>query len=89
LVYTTVAKNWFHYHFVAEVKRHLKEVLKFSREELKALLIFDSAPPRPELSSKDGKIKCLTLPSNTTALIQPMDPRHLYGLEETQQMPVT
>jgi hypothetical protein len=65
--------NWFHNHFAPKVRTHQKEVLKFSHGQIKALLILDNAPAHPDLSSKDGKIKCLALPPNTTALIQPVD----------------
>ena len=43
---------------------------------IKALLLLDNAPSHPDVStlvSKDGNIKALYLPPNTTALFQPMD----------------
>jgi hypothetical protein len=64
--------KWFHEHFVSSVHE------PFARMKLpvKALLLLDNAPAHPEVStlvSKDGKIKCMFLPPNTTATIQPMD----------------
>ena len=43
---------------------------------VKALLLLDNAPSHPDLPtlvSKDGNIKALFLPPNTTSLFQPMD----------------
>lgn len=43
---------------------------------VKALLLLDNAPSHPDVStliSKDGNIKAMYLPPNTTALFQPMD----------------
>jgi hypothetical protein len=40
------------------------------------VLLLDHCPAHPSadvLKSKDGKIKAMFLPTNTTALIQPMD----------------
>jgi hypothetical protein len=51
-------------------------VLTFSDEQFEALLILDNASAHTDIetmTSKDGKIKCLALPPNATALIQPMD----------------
>lgn len=64
--------DWFHHDFVPDVKRFLK-----SRNlPQKALLVLDNAPghgPNDELSSNDGSIKTIFLPTNCTPLIQPMD----------------
>jgi hypothetical protein len=51
-------------------------VFKFSDDQIKELIILDNALVHPDIKnvfSKDGKIKCLALPPNTTALIKPMD----------------
>ena len=64
--------DWFHYQFVPAVTKYLKE----KGLTVKALLLLDNAPSHPDvatLESKDGNIKALFLPPNTTALFQPMD----------------
>ena len=46
----------------------------FAREEVKAVLLLDNAPVHAAediLRSDNGKIKCLFMPPNTSALIQP------------------
>ena len=51
-------------------------MLKISPDEVRAILILDNAPAHPSediLSSKDGKIKVLFMPPNTTSILQPMD----------------
>ena len=43
---------------------------------MKSLLLLDNAPVHPDsasLVSKEGDIKAMFLPTNTTALVQPMD----------------
>jgi hypothetical protein len=53
-------------------KRHLHS----KKIEDKALLPLDHCPAHPSadvLKLKDGKIKAMFLPKNSTALIQPMD----------------
>ena len=50
--------------------------LKSRKLPLKALLLMDNAPSYPStemLQSKDGNIKCLFLPPNTTSQVEPMD----------------
>lgn len=64
--------DWFNNHFVPSVQAYLKK----RRLEPKALLLLDNCPAHPpaeSLISKDGKVKVLYLPKNTTALIQPLD----------------
>ena len=57
--------------FVPAVKRH--QCLQNIRSP-KALLLIDNCSAHPdELSSRDGSVKCMFLPPNTTSLIQPMD----------------
>jgi hypothetical protein len=73
---TRIVSGWFHNHFVHEVEKHQMYELKHEPENVTALLLLDSAPALPSaelLRSKDGKIKCLFLPPNTSSLIQPMD----------------
>ncbi|XP_045127992.1 tigger transposable element-derived protein 7-like [Portunus trituberculatus] len=68
--------DWFFKHFVPEVRRYQKDVLKFHPDNVRALLLLDNAPAHPsadKLVSADGKIRVLYLPANTTSLIQPMD----------------
>jgi hypothetical protein len=64
--------SWFENEFVLSVRHHLRS----KKLEEKALLLLDHCPAHPSaavLKSKDGKIKAMFLPRNTTALIQPMD----------------
>ena len=69
---SAVFQKWFERDFVPSVKRHLR----LKRLEEKALLLLDNCSAHPSddiLQSKDGKIKVMFLPKNTTALIQPLD----------------
>jgi hypothetical protein len=63
--------SWFENEFVPSVRRHLHS----KKLEEKALLLLDHCLAHPSadvLKLKDGKIKAMFLPKNTTALIQPM-----------------
>jgi hypothetical protein len=65
-----IFENWFHSEFVPKVKAYLRSI----QQEEKALLFIDNCPAHPmELQTDDNKFRCLFLPANTTALIQPMD----------------
>ncbi len=67
-----IFSDWFHQQFVPAVTKYLKE----RGVTVKALLLLDNAPSHPDVStlvSKDGNIKALYLPPNTTALFQPAD----------------
>ena len=73
---SAIFSNWFSNHFVPVVRIYQEEVLKISPDEVRAILILDNAPAHPSediLSSKDGKIKVLFMPPNTTSILQPMD----------------
>ena len=75
----SIFKNWFKM-FVPRVKHHLS----MKGLPAKALLLMDNAPSHPsteELCSRDGLIKIMFLPANTTSLIQPMDQGVLYNLK--------
>ena len=64
--------DWFHNLFVPSVTKHMQEMGLGA----KALLLLDNAPTHPaatNLVSKEGNIKAMYLPPNTTALFQPMD----------------
>jgi hypothetical protein len=64
--------SWFACEFVPSVRRCLLS----KKLEEKALLLLDHCPAHPSddvLKPKDGKIKAMFLPKNTTALIQPLD----------------
>ena len=64
--------NWFHNQFVPAVTKHMRE----RGLPVKGLLLLDNAPAHPDASilvSKEGTIKGMFLPANTTALVQPMD----------------
>jgi hypothetical protein len=57
--------DWVHNHFVPEVEKHEPEYVK-------ALLLLTSAPAHPSADmrrSKNGKMKCLFLPVNTSSVI--------------------
>ena len=72
--------NWFHSQFVPSVTKHLQE----QGIPIKALLVLDNAPAHPDpatLAAKEGGIKAMYLPPNTTSLVQPMDQGVLEALE--------
>lgn len=67
-----VFSKWFNEEFVPSVRSHLRSL----NLEEKAILTLDHCPAHPSadlLQSRDGKIKVMFLPQNTTALIQPLD----------------
>lgn len=67
-----VFSRWFNEDFVSSVRSHLRSL----NLEEKAILTLDHCPVHPStdlLQSRDGKIKVMFLPKNTTALIQPLD----------------
>ena len=77
---SSIFKNWFKTKFVPRVKHYLST----KGLPAKALLLMDNAPSHPsteELCSRDGLIKTMFLPANTTSLIQPMDQGVLYILK--------
>jgi hypothetical protein len=66
--------------FVPSVQCHLKRIYL----KPKAILFFDNCPAHPaadSLISKDGKIRAMYLPKNTTALIQPLDQGIIYSFK--------
>ncbi|XP_069176831.1 tigger transposable element-derived protein 7-like [Procambarus clarkii] len=67
--------DWFENHFCKEVREFQINKCGIKASEVKALLLLDNAPAHPisKLISRDGRIKCMALPPNTTSLIQPMD----------------
>ena len=68
--------EWFLSHFVSEVRKYQEKVLKIAPDDVRAVLVLDNAPAHPseeKLVNRDGKIKVLYLPPNTTSVIQPMD----------------
>ena len=71
-----IFKNWFYKHAVPEIVRFQTEVMKVSRDHVRALILLDNAPAHPpasELVAEHGRIRVKFLPPNTTSLIQPMD----------------
>jgi hypothetical protein len=67
-----IFENWFHTHFVPQVKAFLKE----RGLPQKVVLLLDNAPSHSRqslLTSDDGLIIVTFLPPNVTAIIQPMD----------------
>ena len=59
-----------------DVRRYQEEQLKIPSEGVKAILLLDNALAHPhahKLLSKDGRIRAVFLPPNTSALVQPMD----------------
>jgi hypothetical protein len=68
--------DWFQNHFVPEVMKHRMYELRHEPKSAKALILLDNAPDQPStdsLKSKNGKIKYMFLPPNTSSLIKPMD----------------
>ncbi|QQP42192.1 Uncharacterized protein FKW44_016785 [Caligus rogercresseyi] len=71
-----IVSDWFQNVFDPEVRKHQMNVYGLTKENVKAVLLLDNAPAHPstaKLCSRDGKIKAMFLPPNTTSLIQPMD----------------
>ena len=71
-----IFEDWFLNHFIPEVRRYQEDVLHIPPDEVKAVLLLDNAPAHLHADkpiSRDGRIKVVFLPPNTTALIQPMD----------------
>lgn len=69
---TAIFLDWFHFSFIRQVRSHLRSLNLPER----ALLIVDNASSHgsiEELTSEDGQFTTLFLPSNCTALLQPMD----------------
>ena len=65
-------EKWFYDHFVPAVR----EYLKLSGLEDKAILTLDNAPSHTKFitsNGNDSNIQCIFFPPNTTSLIQPMD----------------
>ncbi|KAG0726965.1 Tigger transposable element-derived protein 7 [Chionoecetes opilio] len=72
---TKIFKDWFYKHLVPDIINFQTEVLHYSRDRVRALLL-DNAPAHPvesELVGDKGHIRVLYLPPNMTSLIQPMD----------------
>ena len=62
----------------------MKRYQRNGDSQAKALLLLDNIPSHPDASSlisKDGNIKALFLPPNTTPLLQPMDQGVLEALK--------
>lgn len=66
-VTAAIFTGWFEKCFVPEVKRYLEK----KKHPLKILLIIDNAPGHPLLEHPNMKV--LSLPPNTTSIIQPLD----------------
>ena len=63
--------EWIKKDFVPAVKRHQRAQ---NIRSPKALLLMDNCSAHPEeLKTRDGSVTCMSLPPNTTSLIQPMD----------------
>lgn len=72
--------DWFHNQFVPSVIKHMQEM----GLGIKELLLLDNAHTHPSaanLVGKEGNIKAMYLPPNTTALFQPMDQGVLEALK--------
>ena len=66
-----IFKDWFLNHAVPEIVRHQVNDLNIPRDRVKALILLDNAPCHPaeaELVGHHGRIRCVFLPPNTTAL---------------------
>jgi hypothetical protein len=67
-----IFEEWFHSEFVPKVQKYAKQ----KNIEPKAILFIDNCAAHPNeetLISRDGKIKTIFFPANTTSIIQPMD----------------
>jgi len=67
-----IFQEWFHHEFVPSVRAHLLR----QGLPVKAILLLDNCPahpPKESLVSRDGRIRVVYLPPNTTSRIQPMD----------------
>jgi hypothetical protein len=65
-------QDWFHKQFVPEVRKYLRR----KGIEERAILLMDHCPAHPSvenLTSKNGKIRAVFLPKNTTSVLQPCD----------------
>ena len=72
---TTVFSDWFHYSFVPSVREYQQSSLNVLPENIKAVLLLDSAHCHPNssyLESHDGHIKVFSIP-NTSCKLQPME----------------
>ena len=77
-----IFSSWFHNNFIPSLTTFQTEEKNVAREKVKAVLLLDNAPVHPAediLRSDNGKIKCLFMPPNTSALIQPMDQGVIYS----------
>ena len=73
---SAIFRDWFLTYFVLAVRKYQEEVLKIAPNDVRVVLILDNAPAssiEEKLVSRDGNIKVLYLPPNTTSIIQPMD----------------
>ena len=71
-----IFEDWFFNHFIPEVRHYQEDVLHIPPDEVKAILLLDNAPAHPhadKLVSRDGRIRVVFWPPNTTSLFQPMD----------------
>ncbi|XP_050705146.1 tigger transposable element-derived protein 7-like [Eriocheir sinensis] len=71
-----IFKDVFHKIIVPSITKHQITELKTTPHNVKALILLDNAPAHPakeDLVSRDGRIRCMFLPANTTSIIQPMD----------------
>ena len=81
---TTIFLFWFDDGFVPHVQRKLRDM----ELEPKALLLLDNCSAHPDeesLVSADGLVTAKFLPSNLTAMIQPMD----QGVLESQKKKIS
>ncbi|XP_063875713.1 tigger transposable element-derived protein 7-like isoform X4 [Scylla paramamosain] len=70
-----IFEEWFHKSFTPAVRKHQSQY-GISAEHVKAVLLLDNAPAYPvssKLCTKDGRVKVMFLPPNTTSALQPMD----------------
>ena len=71
-----IFKDVFHKHIVPAITNHQIKELRSSPHNVRALILLDNAPAHPakeDLISRDGRIRCMFLPANTTSVLQPMD----------------
>ena len=76
-----ITTGWVHTKALPEIRKYQIKHLQLPEDKIKALILLHNAPTHPDaetLCSRDKEIKCMFLPSNTTAVFQSMDQGVIY-----------